>query len=226
VNASGLTRLLKTAYESISHGLVCALTERWHEETNNIHLPIGEMAVTLDDVACLLDILIARRLIEEDDLDHDRGVELMENELLFTVEDAMEQVNNNSTTHVNYIALKERYAQLLNRFNQLVGEDLSEEEEEDKSRVRPACVKAFLLHLHGYNIFAGKNSKTINLLWMLTIRNLDELGEWSWGGMGLAFLYEQFSLISSSHVGACYGYMSLLVAIFFFFLFFKLIVNV
>jgi len=100
-----------------------------------------------------------------------------------------------------------------------VGEDLSEEEEEEHSRVRFACVKVFLLLLFGYTLFAGKNSKTINLLWMLVIRNLDELGEWSWGGMGLAFLYEQLSLTSSSHVGAVGGYISLLVVIFFFLIF-------
>jgi len=89
------------------------------------------MTVTLDDVACLLDIPIAGRLIEEDDLSHDRGVELMENELLFPVEEAVEQVSNNSGAHVTYTFLKERYEQLLNRCNQLVGEDLSEEEEEE-----------------------------------------------------------------------------------------------
>jgi len=76
-----------------------------------------------------------------------------------------------------------------------------------------------LLLLLGYTLFAGKNNKTINLLWLLAIRNLDELGEWSWGGMRLAFLYEQLSLISNSHVGACGGYMSLLVVIFFFLFF-------
>jgi len=68
----------------------------------------------------------------------------------------------------------------------------------------------FLLLLFGYTLFAGKNSKTINLLWLLMIRNLDELGAWSWGGMRLAFLYEQLSLTSSSHVGAVGGYMSFL----------------
>ncbi|RHN49885.1 putative protein-serine/threonine phosphatase [Medicago truncatula] len=211
VDTSGLRPLLLTGYESISHGLVCALAERWHEETSSFHLPVGEMTVTLDDVACLLDIPIVGRLIEEDDLDHCVGVELLENQLLFTVEDAMEQVSYNSGAYVTYTALKERYEQLLNRCNQLVGEDLSEEEEEEQRRVRPACVKAFLLLLLGYTLFAGKNSKTINLLWLLAIQNLDELGEWSWGGMGLAFLYEQLSLTSSSHVGSCGGYMSLLV---------------
>jgi hypothetical protein len=77
-------------------------------------------------------------------------------------------------------------------------------------------LRRFLSLLLGYTLFAGKNNKTINLLWLLEIRNLDELGEWSSGGMGLAFLYEQLSLTSSSHVGVCGGYMSLLVVIFFF----------
>jgi len=186
------------------------------------------MTVTLDDVACLLDIPVVGRLIEEDDLCHDWAVEMMENnEILFTVEDAVEMVDKHSGMHVSYTTLKQRYEELLNRCNQLVGEDLSEEEEEEEqSRVRPTCVKAFLLLLLGYTLFAGKNNKTINLLWLLAIRNLDELGEWSWGGMGLAFLYEHLSLTSSSHAGAVGGYMSLLVVIYIFSYFFKLIVNV
>jgi hypothetical protein len=54
-----------------------------------------------------------------------------------------------------------------------VGEDLSEEEEVEQSRVRPACVKAFLFLLLGYTLFAGKNNKSINLSCLLAIRNLD-----------------------------------------------------
>jgi len=54
---------------------------------------------------------------------------------------------------------------------------------------------------------------------MLAIRDLAEIGTWSWGAMGLAFLYEQLNLTSSPHVGSIGGYMSLLVVIFFFFFF-------
>jgi hypothetical protein len=65
VNDSGLSHLLKTWYANISHGLVCALSERWHEDTSSFHLPVGEMTVTLEDVVCLLGILITGRLIEK-----------------------------------------------------------------------------------------------------------------------------------------------------------------
>ena len=77
----------------------------------------------------------------------------------------------------------------------------------------------FLLLFLGYTLFTGKNNKTINLLWMLAIQNLDNLGMWSRGGMRLAFLYEQLNLTSSSHVGAVGGYMTLVVVIYFFLIF-------
>jgi len=76
-----------------------------------------------------------------------------------------------------------------------------------------------LLLLLSYTLFAGKNSKTINLLWMLAIRDLVNIGTWAWGAMGLAFFYEQLNLTYSSHVRAVGGYMTLLVVIFYFLLF-------
>jgi len=96
VERCGLRPLLLTGYDNISHGLVCAMAARWHQDTINFHLPVGEMTITLDDVACLLDIPVAGRLIEEDELDHDQGVDLMVSHLLFPVEDAVELATNNS----------------------------------------------------------------------------------------------------------------------------------
>jgi len=154
------------------------MAERWHQETNNFHLHVGEMTITLDDVACLLGIPIAGRLIQEDELDHDHVVDLLVTHLLFPVEEAVGQVIDFGAC-VTYTALKERYEHLLNRCNHLLGEDLSEEEEEELSRIRPACVKAFLLLLLGYTLFTGKNNKTISLLWMVAIQDLPNIGTWS-----------------------------------------------
>jgi len=88
------------------------MTERWHQETSSFHLPVGEMTITLDDVASLLDIPVAGRLIQEDELDHDQGVELMVNHLLFPVEEAVGQASDNSGAFVTYTALKHRYEHL------------------------------------------------------------------------------------------------------------------
>jgi len=64
----------------------------------------------------------------------------------------------------------------------------------EQSVVRTACIKAFLLLILSYTLFASKKIKTYNLLWLLAIQDLDLLGDWSWGGMRLAFPYEQLSL--------------------------------
>jgi hypothetical protein len=62
-----------TAVNASGHELFCVLSERWHKETNNFHLPVGEMTVTPDDVTCLLDIPITRRLIEEEEISYEQG---------------------------------------------------------------------------------------------------------------------------------------------------------
>lgn len=74
---SGLTPLMNNGYENISHGFVCAMSERWHADTSNFHLPVGEMNITLDDVACLLGIPITGRLLLVKELTREKGIEMM-----------------------------------------------------------------------------------------------------------------------------------------------------
>jgi hypothetical protein len=120
--------------------------------------------------------------------------------------------------HVSYTSLKRCYEELLNRCNQLMDPE-TEAEAEEQMVVRTTCVKAFLLLLFGYTLFAGKINKTVNLVWLLALHDLDELGEWSWGGMRLDFLYDHLSLTSDSYVAVVGGYMTLLVVIYFFLIF-------
>jgi len=92
VNMSSLTPLLTSGYENISHRFVCAMSERWHEETSNFHLHVGEMTITLDDVACLLGIPIIGRLLHDRELTHEEGLEMMQVDLLFTAEAAAKEM--------------------------------------------------------------------------------------------------------------------------------------
>ena len=50
---SGLHDLVFLGYATMPHALQMTLCERWHPETSTFHMPMGEMTVTLDDVACL-----------------------------------------------------------------------------------------------------------------------------------------------------------------------------
>jgi len=58
LRASGLHDLVYTDYVIVPHVLLMTLCERWHAETSSFHLPVGEMNITLDDVACLLHLPI------------------------------------------------------------------------------------------------------------------------------------------------------------------------
>jgi len=170
VNASGLTPILNSGYDSISHGFVCTLSKRWHEETSNFHLHVGEMTITLDDVACLLGIPITRRLLHDRELTREERIQMMQDDLLFIAEAAAKEVGRQGVAHVSFGKLKRRYEELLHRCNQLIEPD-TEEEHEEQAQVRLACINTFFLLLLGWTIFVGKNSRSINLLCLRSLQD-------------------------------------------------------
>jgi len=99
------------------------MRERWQEETNSFHLPVGEMTITLDDVACLLGIPITGRLLPDRELTRDEGLKMMQVDLLFTTETAAKEMTKQGVAHISFGVLKRRYEELLNRCNQLLEHD-------------------------------------------------------------------------------------------------------
>lgn len=63
IKALNLVDLGCTCYGLIYVGLLSAFVERWHKETNTFCLFVGEMAMNLEDVSCLLHLLIIRHLL-------------------------------------------------------------------------------------------------------------------------------------------------------------------
>ena len=59
VAASGLSPLIACSLDTGDRGLMSAFMERWHKETSSFYLPIGEVTITLDDVASLLHFPVA-----------------------------------------------------------------------------------------------------------------------------------------------------------------------
>jgi hypothetical protein len=55
---SRLDDLVYLGYAIVPHALLMTLCERWHKETSSFHMPTGVMSITLDDVACLMHVLI------------------------------------------------------------------------------------------------------------------------------------------------------------------------
>ena len=58
VVATGLSPLIACSVDTGDRGLISAFVERWHKKTSSFHLPVGELTITLDDVASLLHLPI------------------------------------------------------------------------------------------------------------------------------------------------------------------------
>jgi len=54
VAVTGLSPLIACSVDTGDRGLISTFMEMWHKETSSFHLPIGELTITLDDVASLL----------------------------------------------------------------------------------------------------------------------------------------------------------------------------
>ena len=62
--------------------------ERWHKETSSFHLPVGEVTITLDDVASLLHFSIIGAFRNFDSLHIDEAILLLVELLEVSLEEA------------------------------------------------------------------------------------------------------------------------------------------
>jgi len=71
-------------------------------------------------VACLLGIPITGRLLPDRKLTREEGIEMMQVDILFTVEAAAKEVGRQGAAHISFGVLKRRYKKFLNRCNKLL----------------------------------------------------------------------------------------------------------
>jgi len=87
---SGLHDLVYTGYATVHHAWLMTLCERWHEETSSFHMPLGEINVTLDDVACLMHLPIERIMLSHPKkISRNDGAKLMARHLGVTLAEAV-----------------------------------------------------------------------------------------------------------------------------------------
>jgi len=58
VAVTGLSSLIACSVDTCNRELIFAFVERWHKKTSSFHPPVGEVTITLDDVASLLHLSI------------------------------------------------------------------------------------------------------------------------------------------------------------------------
>ena len=86
----------------VNWGMTNAFVERWHEETSLFHLPHREMAIALDDVACLLHLPIRGRFLDHQKLEKDEAITLLVERPRVTVDSALKEVDKTRGFHVRY----------------------------------------------------------------------------------------------------------------------------
>jgi len=58
------------------------------------------------------------------------------------------------------------------------------------------CVRAYLLYLVGYTIFANKSGTRVSMSYLLLFEDLDRVSSYAWGAAALAYLYRQLDYAS------------------------------
>ncbi|KAH1221695.1 Protein MAIN-LIKE 1 [Glycine max] len=139
-------------------GLISAFAERWHRETSTFHLPVGELTITLDDVACLLYLPITGALHRFEPLCVDEVVLLLTELLEVSGEEAQAETVRTHGAYVRLSWLREVY------------------ESRCQARHWIAAARAYLLHLVGCTLFANKSATHVHVVHLEAFRDLGQSG--------------------------------------------------
>ncbi|CAI0383834.1 unnamed protein product [Linum tenue] len=167
VEKSGFGFLRKIPAISLDNPLISALVERWRKETNTFHFTVGEMTVTLQDVALLLGLAIDGKPVIG--ITHTTCAAVCE-KLLGKAPDS----NYASGGMVKLSWLKEYFSHCT--------KDSPKEEVEQ-------CTRAYLLYLVGSTIFSTTTGNKVPVMYLPLFDNFEECGTYAWGAAALAFLY-------------------------------------
>ena len=169
---SGLHDLVYTGYNTVPHALLMTLCKRWHSETCSFHMPpLGEMTVTLDDVACLLHIPIEGRMLSHPKkMSRTDRADLMVRHLGVTQAVVVKNCNEEYGGYISYKMPREYYEGYLDSATRL-SDPQTPEEEQELERVMTGCVKCYLLYLVGCLLFGDKSNKHIELVYLTTMKD-------------------------------------------------------
>lgn len=95
-----------TGYTMVDHVMLNAFVERWNHETLSFHLPRDEISITLDNVSCLLHLLIMRRFLDHGRNIKDEAVEMMIDYMRDDPEKTVEEVDRIRGAHSRFEFLR------------------------------------------------------------------------------------------------------------------------
>ncbi|CAH9080084.1 unnamed protein product [Cuscuta epithymum] len=184
VKRAGFGHLRLIPAISLDNPLISALVERWRRETNTFHFTVGEMTVTLEDVAYLVGLPVDGEPVI--------GVTYTSCEavcLKYLGKSPDSGYTSGGMVKLSW--LKETFS--------ICPEGASLEDIEHHTR-------AYLLYLIGSTIFSTTTGNKVPVMYLPLFESFDEAGRYAWGAAALSFLYRALgnaSLKSQSTVSGC-----------------------
>ncbi|KAL8460025.1 hypothetical protein ACS0TY_031806 [Phlomoides rotata] len=182
VEKAGFGHLRLIPAISIDSSLISALVERWRRETNTFHMTVGEMTVSLEDVAYLLGLPTDGKAVI--------GVAHPKCDSI-----CFKYLGKSPDSSVGGMVklkwLKEEFSKC--------PEDVSAKDVASHTR-------AYLLYLVGRTIFSSTNGCSVPVMYLPLFENFDEAGKYAWGAAALSFLYRALGNASArrqSTIGGC-----------------------
>ncbi|XP_028109334.1 protein MAIN-LIKE 2-like [Camellia sinensis] len=192
---SGLTQLARCTYRFVNKIVVSSFVERRQPEPNTFHLTVGEMTITLDDVATILGLPIIGKSISVRKLSERWAIALVVNTLEIDEQDVRHEICNAGGNSV-------RLKWLRAHFHNVTDNDSIE---------RIACAgRAHLLFLLCCTLFSDKTCTRFPVVYLSLLSDLMTVSSYAWGAAALAYLYRQLGYASRSGVKQIAGYMTLL----------------
>ena len=184
VITSGFYSIYRLGHIAIDWPLITALVERWRPETHTFHVPVGEMTITLQDVAILLGLRIHGPAVTGTCV---FDVAALCAELLGVIPPA--DAIRGATISLRWLCLQ-----------------LSTPPPDADDVTLERCARGFILALIGSFLFPNKKGVMVPMCYLPLLRDLTLTATYSWGGAVLAHTYRELcraSLDRSRGISGC-----------------------
>ena len=171
---SNLSPLITASYRSISKILISCFVERWQPETNAFHMPFGELSISLDDVATILQIPVTgRSATYHGRMSYQDAYSLLLDALGVDPNEANDELQQVRDQYVRLEWLRGRFS------------NISEEDGED---MIDCAVRAYLLYLLGCTLFTEKSGTRVLIIYLTLLTDLELVRTYAWAATSLAYL--------------------------------------
>ncbi|KAH1198923.1 Protein MAIN-LIKE 1 [Glycine max] len=187
VAGTGLSPLIACSVDTSDQGLISSFVERWHRETSSFHLPVGEVTITLDDMASLLHLPIIGKFHSFQPLHVNETVLMLVDLLLISPEAARAKTGHCYGPYIRLSWLQDMYQRGC------------------QAGHWTAVARAYLLHLLGCTLFSNKSATHVHVVFLDALLDLSQSGRYAWGAATLCWIYEHFLLVAECNADPKYN---------------------